>query len=148
MDPENEFHDDSRKELSTEEFLYRTGWVMLPVMILMGYVTLRWIVPNLPDTECIVFKFFGVYCPGCGGTRAVIALLHGDLLKSAWYHPFVPYTVLMYVLYMLSHTMEKLHVPHVKGMLFKEWIMYGMLVMIGISFVMKNVLKFGFGILL
>lgn len=138
--------DNSKEELSTEEALYRAGLAMLPVGILMGYVALRWIIPNLPDTECTVHKFLGLYCPGCGGTRAVIALLHGELLKSAWYHPFVMYTVLMYAWFMISHTLEKLHVPLIKGMLFKTWIMYGMLVMIGLNFVLKNVLKFGFNL--
>lgn len=133
--------------MSTEEALYRAGLAMLPVGIFLGYAALRWIIPHLPDAECVVYKLFGVYCPGCGGTRAVIALLHGELLKSLWYHPFVMYTMVMYVLFMLSHTLEKLHVPLIKGMLFEPWIMYGMLVMIGLNFVMKNVFKFCFGII-
>ena len=140
--------DNSRTELSTEEALYRAGLVMLPVGILCGYIALRWIIPNLPDSECVVHKLLGIYCPGCGGTRAVIALLHGELLKSAWFHPFVMYTVLMYAWFMLSHTLAKLHVPLIKGMMFQPWIMYGMLVMIGLNFVLKNVLKFGFGIVM
>ena len=140
--------ENDKQELSTEEALYRAGLAMFPVVILLGYIALRWIIPNLPDAECVVHKFLGLYCPGCGGTRAVIALLHGELLKSAWYHPFVMYTVLMYAWFMISHTLEKLHVPLIRGMLFKTWIMYGMLVMIGLNFVLKNVLKFGFGIMI
>lgn len=42
-----------------------------------------------------LFRFFtGLYCPGCGGTRAVLALLSGDLKASIYYHPFVPYAAL------------------------------------------------------
>lgn len=138
--------EEDRRELSTEEFLYRTGLVMLPIGLLGGYCILRWIIPILPDSECMVHMIFGIYCPGCGGTRAVIALLHGDLLRSAWYHPFVMYTVMMYAWFMLSHTLEKLHVPLIRGMKFREWILYGMLVMIALNFVLKNVLLFCFGI--
>lgn len=138
--------EDDKQELSTEEVLFRTGLVMLPVGALLGYVALRWIIPNLPDSECVVHMLLGIYCPGCGGTRAVIALLHGEFLKSAWYHPFVMYTVLMYAWFMISHTLEKLHVPLIKGMKFEPWIMYGMLVMIALNFVIKNVLQFCFGI--
>lgn len=138
--------DGNKQELSTEEVLYRTGLSMIPVGIFLGCVALKWIIPHLPDSECAVHKFLGVYCPGCGGTRAVIALLHGEFLKSAWYHPFVMYTVLMYVWFMLSHTLEKLHISPFKGIKFEPWIMYGMLVMIGLNFVLKNVLSFCFGI--
>lgn len=31
----------------------------------------------------------GMPCPGCGMTRALISLLHGDLATALWYHPFV-----------------------------------------------------------
>lgn len=33
----------------------------------------------------------GLYCPGCGGTRALAALLRGQFLTSFQYHPLVPY---------------------------------------------------------
>ena len=138
--------ENDRRVLSTEEALYRAGVAIIPVGILLGYVALRWIIPNLPDAECTVHMLFGVYCPGCGGTRAVIALLHGQFLKSVWYHPFVMYTILIYMWFMISHTLEKLHVPLIKGMLFRTWMLYGMLFMIGFNFVFKNVLKFCFGI--
>lgn len=35
--------------------------------------------------------FTGLYCPGCGGTRAVKALLRGQIGMSLYYHPFVLY---------------------------------------------------------
>lgn len=44
---------------------------------------------------CIVRELYGLYCPGCGGTRAVWALFHGQILKSIWYHPIVMYTLVV-----------------------------------------------------
>ena len=54
---------------------------------------------------CLFHTLTGVYCPGCGGTRAAAALLQGKLLQSFYYHPLVPYIAfavpafLVYVLY-------------------------------------------------
>ena len=32
--------------------------------------------------KCLFHKLTGFYCPGCGGTRALSSLLHGDLKSS------------------------------------------------------------------
>ena len=56
--------------------------------------------------------------------------------------------VSMYAWFMLSHTLEKLHVPLIKGMKFEVWIMYGMVVVLILNCILKNALKFGFGILM
>jgi hypothetical protein len=32
--------------------------------------------------SCILYRTTGIYCAGCGATRALYALLHGDLLRA------------------------------------------------------------------
>lgn len=44
---------------------------------------------------CLFHLLTGLYCPGCGGTRAVWYLLHGQILKSLQYHPLVLYGALV-----------------------------------------------------
>ena len=39
--------------------------------------------------HCRIASRFGIYCPGCGGSRAVVALLSGRILRSFLYHPSV-----------------------------------------------------------
>nr|WP_024837284.1 DUF2752 domain-containing protein [Clostridium sp. 12(A)] len=47
---------------------------------------------------CLFQSLTGLYCPGCGGTRAVLSLLSGDLRMSFQYHPLVLYTVFVILL--------------------------------------------------
>jgi hypothetical protein len=46
---------------------------------------------------------FGIPCPGCGLTRATLALLHGDLAEAHHLHPLV-LVLLPIVLWMLVRT--------------------------------------------
>lgn len=142
-----DFMETGMKKLSTEAQLYRAGLVILPIGILAGYIARTWIIPILPESQCFMRLFFNLYCPGCGGTRSVNALLHGQIFQSLWYHPFVPYSVALYLAFMVSWTLAKLHLFGLKrGMQFRLGYMYGMLVIIGVNFLLKNVLKICFGI--
>ena len=40
---------------------------------------------------CLFHLVTGAYCPGCGGTRALLALLHGRLADSIRLNPLVLY---------------------------------------------------------
>lgn len=39
--------------------------------------------------SCRVAELLGIYCPGCGGSRAVAALLRLDIVGCFFYSPFV-----------------------------------------------------------
>ncbi|HEY4330784.1 MAG TPA: DUF2752 domain-containing protein [Phycisphaerae bacterium] len=43
---------------------------------------------------CAFHKMTGMPCPGCGLTRSVLALLHGNMTDSIGYHPFGPLLLL------------------------------------------------------
>ena len=43
----------------------------------------------LTDTNCLAEAILGVPCPGCGLTRATLALLRFDFTKAFQFHPLV-----------------------------------------------------------
>lgn len=44
---------------------------------------------------CLFYCATGIYCPGCGGSRAIKYLVKGEILKSLWYHPLVGYLAIV-----------------------------------------------------
>lgn len=48
---------------------------------------------------CGIHEIFHVYCPGCGGTRALFAFLHGHIFQSIYYNPAVFFGALLILYY-------------------------------------------------
>ena len=82
---------------------------------------------------CLFQMITGYYCPGCGGTRATVFLLHGDILKSVQYHPLVLYMALVVVVELGSFGLSK---ALKRPKLFVE--RYAMFTYIGIGIVVVN----------
>lgn len=140
-----------RPEKTLEDELYPVGLILLGVAAVTLPILLKFVLPWMDNLRfgCAFWTFLGVYCPGCGGTRAVRSLLNGHLLQSLWYHPIVLYCVVLYLALMISWTFAKLHLFGVKkGLKFRDGYFYGMLVIIAVNFILKNVLKFCFGIVM
>lgn len=38
---------------------------------------------------CLTKLFFGIPCPGCGGQRAVLFLIHGDFANAFFIYPAI-----------------------------------------------------------
>ena len=57
--------------------------ILLPfVSIAALWLLARFVLKYVMLPECQLYKWTGLYCPGCGDTRAVIALMNGDVLLS------------------------------------------------------------------
>ncbi len=119
---------------------------IIAVAIIVGCVLKFLEIPitKLDKTPCVWITYLGVYCPGCGGTRAVEALMHGDFLQSLLYHPVVLYTVGLIGVYVSSHTLNIISKGRVKALLLHGWYLYLMLVIIIVQWLIKNVLMLVF----
>ena len=96
--------------------------------------SLRWKIP------CPVQALTGLYCPGCGGQRAVKALLGGNLLSSLYYHPVILPAALYLTFYLLSQSVNRLTKGKTRALCFKSWHLYVLLGLLLLQWIVKNVL--------
>ena len=91
--------------------------------------------------RCDFFTRTGLYCPGCGGTRSVISLIRGDIIKSFLFHPFVPYCAIMYVVFMLYEFLKK-HFGFFKKVFPVEIVIYIGVGILILQWIVKVILQF------
>lgn len=61
-----------------------------------------WLLPRLMPQglwQCVCARFFHLYCPGCGGTRALGALFRFDLLGALRLNALVPLGAALFLYY-------------------------------------------------
>ena len=73
-----------------------------------------------PLFACPIYSLTGLFCPGCGGTRALFLLARGKVLASTLCHPLVPYGLALYLLFMGSHTLKIFTCGKIKGFAYRH----------------------------
>lgn len=95
-------------------------------------------VPVFADMMTCKFKeVSGLPCPSCGGTRAVICLVHGQILKSLYYHAAVIYIVVLSVIFFISQTLQQLTKGRVKGLCWHNWYWIAGLAIYIVQYILK-----------
>ena len=101
---------------------------------------------KLPKFPCTFLYATHMYCPGCGSTRALMALLKGHIITSVCYNPAVLFGVGLILYYEITVLMtiftKKDKVYYTKSML--PVIIYVSIVLI--FAVIRDILLAGFGI--
>lgn len=91
---------------------------------------------------CVINRYTGAYCPGCGGTRAIVALFTGHILDSIIYNPFVPYFAVIAGIFYVSQTLRYLTHGKVRGWHFRDVFLYIGIGILVINCIVKNILHF------
>lgn len=133
------------KVQTDETVLYIIGWILILFLAAVTAVCAGY--PKIVEKylpTCLFWRITGLYCPGCGGTRAMIALQQGKLIHSFLYHPFVIYTVLIGGWFMISQTIQRLTKGRCAiGMKYRDGYLWVALALVIINFVVKNLLLLG-----
>ncbi len=76
------------------------------LILLIGlYFAVAYTLMNYFEITCVFLKIFGIPCPGCGMTRAALALIRMDFYSAVKHNFlvfFMPY-VFMYVFFEFKH---------------------------------------------
>ncbi|MBQ7796120.1 MAG: DUF2752 domain-containing protein [Lachnospiraceae bacterium] len=87
---------------------------------------------------CIFHEMTGLYCPGCGGTRAIKALFKGHPVISFFYHPLVLYCAVLAVVFAVSYLLYvKTKNPRFRLYLGNGYVYTGLGIVI-FNFIVKN----------
>lgn len=93
-----------------EDDFYLLGLILSAAAVLLSAASRLW--PDLwklaKMPPCFFHLMTGYFCPGCGGTRAVRALLGGHVVRSFFYHPLVPYGAAVFLCFMTTQTIERI----------------------------------------
>lgn len=129
-------------------YFYITGWIVVALIgAIAGIIYVcgtGWleIVP-----PCAFHKITGLYCPGCGGTRAVFALCRGEIVRSIKFHPLVLYSVVCGGWFMISQSIQRISHNKIKiGMHFRDIYLWIALAIVIVNFIFKNMLLLIWGI--
>lgn len=133
---------EEKERIRLERNLYWIGLCLPCVLIVsaMVYFMVAEKVTHGGMASCTFYQLFRIYCPGCGGTRAVIHLLHGRLLRSFLYHPLVLYTAVVYLWFMISHTIEKISHHRIRiGLHYRNGYLWIALAILVINIAVKDI---------
>lgn len=63
--------------------LYKASTILIPIIIFVLYLLHGFILKLMTFLPpCSFYSMYHLYCPSCGNTRSVTALLRGDILTS------------------------------------------------------------------
>lgn len=123
------------------ELYYYIPFAIVGLLLIGGSLIYKFYLNETPMIpECIIHKLAGVYCPACGGTRAVMSLLAGDFKESVLYNPVVLYGAVLWIFYMIFNTAILLF-THRKDRMIHLTRMYILIggMLLAVNFIMKNV---------
>lgn len=91
--------------------LFKLGIVVLIPVILIFLFLKTDLAYNLllkSGHYCSFKKMTGLYCPGCGGSRSVIALARFDIIGSFKKNAVVPVSIVLYLFFMVWECLHRL----------------------------------------
>ena len=128
----------------TDREAYPAAWITLAAL---AAAFLIWFALGEPTvSRCWVWEHWHVYCPGCGGTRALIALAHGQIGEALRCHLPVVAALALAAAYLLTQTVWRLRGRRGWTLHYRPWWTALLVGLFLVNCLARNVLWLGFGI--
>ena len=129
----------------TDREAYPAAWITLAALT-AAFLIWRFALGEPTVSRCWVWEHWHIYCPGCGGTRALIALARGQLGTALRYHPPVVITLALAGAYLLTQTVWRLRGRRGWALHYRPWWPAAIVGLFLVNCLARNVLWLGFGI--
>lgn len=134
-----------RGSLITDREAYPAAWITLAALA-GAFLLWRFALGEPTVSRCWVWEHWHVYCPGCGGTRALIALARGQIGEALRCHLPVVAALALAAAYLLTQTVWRLRGKRGWALHYhRSWpaLLVGLFL---VNCLVRNVLWLGFGI--
>lgn len=120
-----------------KKFILIEGVIILGVFLIWIFVNSSFItlVP-----KCMIREYFGILCPGCGGTTCVINILKGNFIEAAKANIIIFIAIIYFIMFNIIYIINTFKKNKVfKFMYIKESYVYAWLFMYLIFEIVRNV---------
>lgn len=128
----------------TDREMYPAIWITVATLLSAAAL---WFLAGKPTiSACWFYSTYHIYCPGCGCTRSLVALVKGHLLEALYFNPAVPYTVVLILVYLSSQTVWRLRCRRGWVFHYSGWWFPGLFLILAGNCILRNVLWWCFAI--
>ena len=129
----------------TDREAYPAAWITLAALA-GAFLLWRFALGEPTVSRCWVWEHWHVYCPGCGGTRALIALARGQIGEALRCHLPVVAALALAAAYLLTQTVWRLRGRRGWALHYCPWWPALLVGLFLVNCLARNVLWLGFGI--
>lgn len=125
-------------------------WVLLlPAAFIIGGVVLYCMTPGRAwwVPPCLFHEFTGLYCPGCGTTRGLHALLHGDIRAALRYNVMTTVSVPLLIYAAGKAVWSELKGIKTPSRALPSWVPWAIAAAMGLYWILRNIPAYPFTLL-
>ena len=119
---------------------------IIVAFLVAGFVAFTLLLKDREEMQCAFYSLTGLYCPGCGGTRAVYSVLKLNILDAIRYNVTVPFGIFVYIYYNVRAFIAALKNDTEYRKKQKYCLCIVLVAVLLLNFVLKNALLIFFGI--